>query len=163
MRNRNPTLMASMRSFMSHDGSIAYSTGANGRWERFTSDRWCDTHHHHKTYIRLIAEQNPDKKIVVITHHAPLTILHEKRYAMDFGNPYFSSDLSDLILDHENIKYWFYGHLHYPKVTKFDHCTLINNSVGYLGEGIEEMHGITHLPYNLEDGVDGQDFTAEEN
>jgi len=144
MKNGDPLAMHNMPQFMNYDGKIAYETGPDDGWSRFTSQKWINTHWKHKDYIRIIAEQNRDKKIIVITHHLPLETLIDPRYVGDNSNYYYCSDLSDLILDNDNIKMWFYGHTHHQKDTWMVHCRLINNCVGYKSENLEHQGLIKH-------------------
>lgn len=144
MNNCDPLAMYRMRQCMSHDGDIAYETGPNGQWSRFTSEKWISTHMKHRDYIKHVIAQNKDKKVVVITHHIPLTTLGDPQYANNLSNCYYHSDLSSLILDNENIKLWAYGHTHYANDTYLEHCRLVNNCVGYQGEHREQQGFVKH-------------------
>jgi predicted phosphohydrolase len=144
MLKRDPLTMHNMNNFMRYDGKIAYATGSNGGWARFTSEKWVKTHYNHKRYIESIAQQNRDKNIVVLTHHLPLSTLVDPKYIGASENNYYCSDLSDLILDNVNIKYWFYGHTHWQHDTYMVHCRLINNAVGYLTEENEGWGRVKH-------------------
>lgn len=54
-----------------------------------------------------------DKKIVVVGHHAPTKLSIKPEYEDDhYVNGGYSSDLSDFIIDHPQIKYWVHGHTH---------------------------------------------------
>ena len=141
MNKRAPLSMMNMNRVMAYDGKIAYETGPNGQWDKFTSGRWVHTHSKHREYIRLVAKQNPDKTVVVITHHLPMFSLCDPRYKGDSSNCYYASDLSDLIMDNPNIKNWFYGHTHYQDTAVFGECVLINNCIGYSGE-MNEARGL---------------------
>lgn len=143
--NRNDHLtMMSMRSYMAQDGNIAY--GIDGEFfERFTSEKWVQLHKKHRDYINIVAQNNKDKKIFVITHHVPMTtLIHPDFLNETIGNGYYYSDLSNVILDNENITHWCYGHTHRQDVTQFEHCTLINNAVGYQGEHFEQQNLVKH-------------------
>lgn len=148
--NRDPLGMSMINRFMAYDGKIAYETGTAGQWARFTSERWVHTHHKHKAYINLIARQNPDKTIVVITHHLPLMSLCDPRYKGDMSNVYYASNLENTILDNNNIRYWFYGHTHYQQDTIMVNCRLINNCVGYASEENEARKLVDHETLILE-------------
>jgi len=144
MNNYDPLAMMNMPNFMAYDGKCKYSTGINGAYEKFTSYKWITTHQKHKDYIRIICNQNRDKQIVVITHHLPVTTVSDPRYIGDSSNCYYSSDLSDIILDNPNIRYWFHGHSHYQHETKFGETMIINNCVGYQGEHCEQAGLVIH-------------------
>ena len=146
MKKGDPLVMQNMTQFMSYDGQIIYEAGPNAKhgFMRFTSQRWVATHHRHKQYIKLIAEQNRDKKIVVITHHIPLETLIDPRYVGDESNFYYASDLSDIYLDNPHIVLHAYGHSHYSMDTHMVNCRFINNSVGYPSESKEGRGLIKH-------------------
>ncbi len=112
--------------------------------DRLTSQKWIEEHYNSVDYIKLMCELNRDKKIVVITHHAPLNHLIDPYYEGDMSNAYYTSDLSDLILDNENIKLWAYGHIHYQRDLMFDHCRIINNCVGYRSQKFDEYERVKH-------------------
>lgn len=70
---------------------------------------------HKKTveYIRLMIEGKFDEKFVVVGHHAPSKLSTKPRYQNDtIMNGGYSSDLSEFILDHPQIKAWTHGHTH---------------------------------------------------
>lgn len=146
----DPLAMHNMSNFMRYDGKIAFSTGPNGAWERFTSEKWVQLHYKHRDYINLVARQNPDKKIVVITHHLPLMCIGDPRYQGSTANSYYMSDLSKLILDNENITHWFCGHSHvtndlmFPPYAENNGCRIYMNPVGYVSEHREQEGMVKH-------------------
>lgn len=146
MNQANPFIMHQMNEVMAYDGKVAFETGEGGQWSRFTSQKWIYTHYRHREYIRQVAKQNPDNDIVVITHHTPLhQVLHPYyRQQNQFTNFYYSSDLSELILDHPNIKHWLFGHTHYQQEWQLEHCRLTNNAVGYTREMMEQHKLVKH-------------------
>lgn len=72
-----------------------------------------------------------DKKIVVVTHHAPSEQSISVVYRNDILNPAFASNLEDFILDHPNIKLWCHGHIHTTSDYKIGECRVICNPRGY--------------------------------
>lgn len=145
MNKADPLTMHNMPNFMSYDGKIGYEHYADGKgWTRFTSEKWISTHTRHRDYIRHVVEQNRDRKIVVVTHHLPLHILIDPRYAGDNSNYYYSSDLSEFILDNPHIKAWFFGHTHYQRDEMFGETRMYNNAVGYAGEHMEQRGLVKH-------------------
>lgn len=151
MNKGGPLAMHNMPQFMNYDGKIAYETGPNGQWSRFTSEKWVGIHCKHRDYIKHVAAQNREKQLIVITHHLPLMHLGDPAYQGNISNAYYMSDLSDVILDNENIKMWFYGHTHHQHDAFFppyselgDGCRMINNCVGYQGEHMEQLGLVKH-------------------
>lgn len=85
-------------------------------------------------YIRLSVEGKFDEKFVVVGHHAPSRQSIHSNYANDhLMNGAYSSDLSEFILDHPQIKLWTHGHTHH----KFDYMIgstrIVCNPRGYAG------------------------------
>ena len=72
-----------------------------------------------------------DKKIVVITHHAPSEQSISAIYKNDHLNPAFASNLEDFILGYPNIKLWCHGHIHTASDYKIGECRVICNPRGY--------------------------------
>jgi hypothetical protein len=56
---------------------------------------------------------NPTAKYVVVGHHSPSRSSTHPQYAdQSMVNGAYSSDLSEFILDHPQIKVWTHGHTH---------------------------------------------------
>ena len=155
----DPLAMYNMPQLMFYDGKITYDTSAKSLdlqtnsfsqlgWSRFTSELWCQTHMKHRDYLKIIFEQNKDKKIVVITHHLPLNTLGDPAFNGHQANCYYSSDLSDLILNN-NVKLWFYGHTHHAKETLLGETLLVNNCVGYKAQAMEKLGLVKHKVFEV--------------
>lgn len=145
MDKHSPFAMYNMKNCMAYDGKCRYETGPIGQYQSFNSDLWVRTHTKHKLYIKHVVEQNRDKKIVVITHHVPLTTLGDPMYEADSSNCYYSSDLSEFILDNPHIVAWVNGHSHYCRNELFgDNTRMINRSLGYMDENKERKGTIPH-------------------
>jgi Icc-related predicted phosphoesterase len=85
-----------------------------------------------KKFIFDAASQHEDDPVVVITHHAPSFLSIHPRYHSDREmNGNFCSDLSEEILDHPNIKYWFHGHVHDDFEYEIGECKVLCNPRGY--------------------------------
>ncbi len=66
-----------------------------------------------RDYIKQIASENKDKKIVVVGHHTPSFQSCHEQYKHDYlMNGAYHSDLSDIMLDNPHIKLWTHGHTH---------------------------------------------------
>lgn len=145
MKRGDPLIMYNMPQFMRYDGKIGYEHFTNGEgFTRFSSQKWVDTHAKHRDYIKHVAHHNPDKKIVVITHHIPLTHLGDPSYINDESSYYYFSDLNDLILDNPNIVGWFFGHSHVGQDEIIGNTRLYSNPVGYVGEHREQYNLVKH-------------------
>ena len=82
--------------------------------------------------IKNTCERFPDKKIVVVTHHAPSIKSIPDIYLTDKTTPAFASNLEQFILDHPNIKIWCHGHIHTACDYQINQCRIICNPRGYV-------------------------------
>jgi Icc-related predicted phosphoesterase len=80
----------------------------------FTPEDSVEDHRKMLEYIRLTTSlMNKSNKYVVVGHHAPSKQSTHPRYKDEtMMNGAYSSDLSDFILDHPEIKLWTHGHTH---------------------------------------------------
>lgn len=85
-----------------------------------------------KDYIDEVCRENPDCRIVVMTHHAPSLIsVPEKSRELVLAAA-FANDLDGFILAHPNIKYWFHGHVHARSDYMIGDCRVVCNPLGYI-------------------------------
>jgi hypothetical protein len=99
---------------------------------------------HDKTlqYIKLVLDQNKDKKCVVVGHHSPSFQSVHPSYAHEtLMNGGYHSDLSEFILDHPQIKLWTHGHTHYPFDYMLGETRIVCNPRGYENDGYSEDTG----------------------
>ena len=68
--------------------------------------------------ITELVESNPDKDIIIMTHHCPSPRCISISYTNDTLNASYVSDLEPFILAHPNIKAWCCGHVHSITITK---------------------------------------------
>ncbi len=85
-------------------------------------------------YFKSVVESDPTKKYVVVGHHTPSPLSIHEKYKSDYiMNGGYTSNLSEFILDHPQIKLWTHGHTH----EKFDYMIggtrVVANPRGYLG------------------------------
>lgn len=85
--------------------------------------------------IKRVCEQFPNKKIVVVTHHAPSAKSLDDRYGDNALNPCYASDLEQFILEHPNIRLWCHGHIHQSKDYRIGETRVICNPRGYEAVG----------------------------
>jgi hypothetical protein len=99
--------------------------------------RFCpeDTVEDHKAMLAFIDETTKDssKKFVVIGHHSPSKLSTHPRYKEEvMVNGAYSSDLSEFILDHPQIKLWTHGHTHDPYDYMIGSTRIVCNPRGYI-------------------------------
>ena len=74
------------------------------------------------------------KKYVIVGHHAPSKQSVKPRYQGDhLTNGAYSSDLSEFILDHTQIKLWTHGHTHDTFDYMIGETRILCNPRGYIG------------------------------
>ena len=90
---------------------------------------------HKKTieyFDKTISNTASDKKVVVVSHHAPTlkSIAFEYRNQTLINGAY-ASDLSNFILDHPNIALWTHGHIHESCDYMVGNTRIVCNPRGY--------------------------------
>lgn len=77
-------------------------------------------------------ESRPTDKWVVVGHHAPSKLSTKPQYENDvMVNGAYSSDLSEFILDHPQIKLWTHGHTHHNFDYMIGGTRVVANPRGY--------------------------------
>jgi DNA repair exonuclease SbcCD nuclease subunit len=89
-------------------------------------------HRETRQYIELIVKEHSDKKVVVVGHHTPSFQSCHESYKSDYiMNGAYHSDLTDVMLDHPQIKLWTHGHTHHPFDYMVGECRVVCNPRGY--------------------------------
>lgn len=83
------------------------------------------------SFIDKVCNKFPNKKVVVITHHAPSIKSVPKTLKNKEYTPCFASHLDDFILNHPNIKLWCSGHIHSFSDYYIGKCRVVCNPRGY--------------------------------
>lgn len=98
-------------------------------------------------YIKETVEANPNKQIVVCTHHAPSELSLHPKYqttpTFRLMNGGFASDLSEFIMDNPQIKVWTHGHTHTSFAYMLGDTRVICNPKGYSNENREFKSNFT--------------------
>lgn len=85
-------------------------------------------------FIRHTIAGMKDEKFVVVGHHAPSKLSTKPRYEKDVTlNGAYSSDLSEFMLDHPQIKLWTHGHTHHAFEYVIGETKVVCNPRGYIG------------------------------
>jgi hypothetical protein len=114
--------------------AITYHDKVRNVYRKLIPQDTMETHLRTKEYFKLMLELNRDKQVVVCTHHAPSYKSVHPHYAHETDmNGGYASDLSEFILDHENILFWTHGHMHDPSDYMIGQCRVICNPRGYSG------------------------------
>jgi predicted phosphohydrolase len=84
------------------------------------------------SYLYEVAKENDN--VIVMTHHAPTCRSVNHDHAGNSLDHAYFSELSDLILDRESIKYWIHGHTHQNVDYMVGQCRILSNQRGYYME-----------------------------
>lgn len=99
-------------------------------------------HNQSRDYIRTVAKES-EEPVVVFTHHPPS---FESCNSLHSGNNLdgaYASNLSELILETPQIKYWISGHTHMSCQYEIGQCQILSNQVGYYFEpGYKSFKGV---------------------
>ena len=99
----------------------------------FSPEDAYDEHVRMVGYIQSVIEGRPNEKFVVVGHHAPSKQSTHPRYAREtLMNGGYSSDLSEFILDHPEIKLWTHGHTHEDFDYMIGSTRIVCNPRGYI-------------------------------
>jgi Icc-related predicted phosphoesterase len=116
---------------------------AKGLYHKLTPEHTVEVHRKTKQYFKLMLAEKRDMPVVVITHMAPSFQSVNEKYAHEsVTNGGYASDLSEFILDNENIKVWVHGHMHDPVDYMIGDTRILANPRGYTpwedGNGFRE-------------------------
>jgi Icc-related predicted phosphoesterase len=93
-------------------------------------------------YIRVVLDENRDRRCVVVSHMAPSFQSISERYAGEsLMNGAYASDLSEFILDRPQIKLWVHGHVHSVNDYMIGDTRVVSNPRGYQAPGYVEDTG----------------------
>jgi len=134
----NPLCIQALKHGMNDYRAITYQDTVRNIYRKLDPRDTMETHMRTKEYFKLMCEMNRDRKIVVLTHHAPsYQSVHEHyKNEVDFNGGY-ASDLSEFIMDNENILFWTHGHMHDPSDYMIGQCRVIANPRGYKGYEVQ--------------------------
>jgi predicted phosphodiesterase len=106
---------------------------SHSRVARFTPDDAVEDHKKMLEYVKIMIEGKNDQKFVVVGHHSPSKASTHPRYAKEqIMNGGYSSDLSEFILDHPQIKLWTHGHTHEDFDYLIGSTRIVCNPRGYI-------------------------------
>lgn len=100
---------------------------------RFTTHDAVALHKKTLAAISKASDDNPDKTIIVATHHAPTYKGINPEHSGSALNPGYATHLEEFIRARPNIRVWIHGHTHIQKEFKIGRCHLHSNARGYIG------------------------------
>ena len=134
-QNRDVAIRTATKEIKDFNCTYFNSNHDNKRF--FSPDNAIDLFHESVNYIKNICEKFHDKKIVVVTHHAPSIKSIPSDYKNDICSTAFASNLDDFILAHPNIKLWCHGHIHRAFDYYIGNCRVVCNPRGYMDDNEE--------------------------
>jgi predicted phosphodiesterase len=103
-----------------------------------------DTLKLHKQSLKYISDtisNDPNKKYVVVGHHAPSKLSTKPQYQKDFHmNGGYSSDLTEFINNHPQVVVWTHGHTHHVFDYMVGFTRIVCNPRGYVGYEVFDEH-----------------------
>jgi len=83
-------------------------------------------------------KDDPAQRIMVVTHMAPSYMSYAKAPFSSKYQPYYASDLSDMILDDcQDAEWWLHGHIHDPADYMIGNTRVMCNPRGYSRQQIK--------------------------
>ena len=129
MNNEDPITLMHMKGMMNDFRCVM-----NGDKSRFLPEDAVIDHREMLAYIRMMVEGKWDQKFVVVGHHAPSKQSTHPRYQKEeIMNGGYSTELSEFIVDHPQIKLWTHGHTHEDFDYMIGSTRIVCNPRGYDG------------------------------
>jgi len=123
----------------------------HARVARFSPEDAVEDHRKMIEYIKVVIDNNPTDKFVVVGHHAPSKLSIKPQYENDtLMNGGYSSDLSEFILDRPQIKVWTHGHTHHEFDYMIGTTRIVCNPRGYVGYERGDDKSDPYLPKVVE-------------
>lgn len=121
------------------------------RTAKFSPIDAIEDHKEFLEYIRVVIEGKHNQKFVVVGHHSPSKLSTKPQYEHDtLVNGGYSSDLTDFILNHSQIKLWTHGHTHHEFDYMIGTTRILCNPRGYVGYERGEDKVDPYLPKVVE-------------
>ena len=118
MNRQDALTMYHMQGAMNDYRQITMLNERTGDYHRLQPERTVQEHLRTIEYFTTALAENRQREggalpVVVVTHHSPSKLSTKPKYQKDvLMNGAYSSDLSEFILDHPEIRVWTHGHTH---------------------------------------------------
>jgi predicted phosphodiesterase len=130
----DPITMMQLRSSMNDYRVVQNYYKDKGQYFKLIPEFTYKEHRQTLEYFRGELIRNPDRPVVIVTHHSPSKQSIKPKYQGDYHmNGGYSSDLEQFILDYPQIKVWTHGHTHDTFDYMIGQCRVICNPRGYVG------------------------------
>ena len=138
MRKSDPMVMMDVKRGMNdcaliqyYEDTISIYGGESPKWMK-PQDM---VREHDYSVKRLREELSSDHPTIVVTHHGPTYESIPRKYRHDILSFAYCSDLSNLILDSDNLLMWFHGHTHDKFRYMVGDTLVVCNPRGYFNTG----------------------------
>lgn len=132
LNNHDPITMNAMRDMMNDYRSVSDFT--HGDFRRLSPDTTVRKHDETVAWLRLMLAEDK-RTTVVVTHHCPSQqSVHPKYAGQTIMNGAFSSNLDHIMMDHDHIKLWTFGHTHSGHRYRINDTLCVCNPHGYPNE-----------------------------
>lgn len=132
MNKGDPLSVMAVRNMMNEYRCVQNFYADKNEYCKLRPEHTMNEFHKTRDYFQMMLEMTRDKPVVVITHMSPsFQSVHEKYLSEGVTNSGYASDLSNFILDNENIKVWVHGHMHDPSDYKIGNTRILANPRGY--------------------------------
>lgn len=120
-----------MAKYQAKQGMNDYRVIYNEEGHPITPDDTVKVHEVSKNWLTNELKENQNFPTVVLTHHCPTFKSIGERHRGSQLNHAYASDLSELILENPQIKYWLHGHTHDSMKYQVGDTTVFSNQCGY--------------------------------
>jgi hypothetical protein len=104
------------------------------RTARFSPEDSVKDHKSMLEFIKTSIASNPTMPVIVVGHHSPSKQSTKPQYEKDvMVNGAYSSNLTEFILNHPQIKVWTHGHTHHEFDYMVGSTRIVCNPRGYIG------------------------------
>ena len=130
----DPITISMLKNSMNDYRCVTMYNEVKNLYHKLTPEYTASVHYDTKRFFEKTLAEHKDKPVVVMTHHAPSTASIHEKYRHDYYmNGGYASEMSDMVLDHPQIKYWFHGHMHDPVDYMIGTTRVLSNPRGYVG------------------------------
>lgn len=134
MNNRNPMDMMVAHGAM-NDYYCVFK-GSDPKYTQVTPEDTVYAHEFSREYIDLVLPNNPDRKVVMVTHHPATLQALNRKHSGNSLDPAFATNLDQWIIERPQIKAWISGHTHQPMDIMIGDCRCVSNPRGYKHESL---------------------------
>jgi hypothetical protein len=135
MNKGDPTTIHLIENLMNDFRAIRNS---KQNYRRFLPKDAVAEHNSTVNFIKNTIDTEPNKKYVVVGHHAPSALSVHEMYRNEYHmNGGYYSDLSEMILDRPQIKLWTHGHMHNNSDYMIGDTRVVCNPRGYGGHEVQ--------------------------